>query len=59
MSTSNTLTNDPPPGHPRTAFPHDEHVTPGDLAVGVVVGRISQSFDVFVFGLGCVLAFPR
>jgi MFS family permease len=59
MSTSDTLTNSPVPGHSRPASPHDEHVTPGDLAVGVIVGRISQSFDVFVFGLGCVLAFPR
>jgi len=59
MSTSDTLTNHPAPGHSRTAAPHDEHVTPGDLAVGVIVGRISQSFDVFVFGLGCVLAFPK
>ena len=59
MPTSDTLTNTPAPGHSRTSSPHEEHVTPGDLAVGVVVGRISQSFDVFVFGLGCVLAFPR
>ena len=59
MSTSDTLTNHPAPGHSRTASSHGEHVTPGDLAVGVIVGRISQSFDVFVFGLGCVLAFPR
>ena len=59
MSTSETLTNSPPRGHSRTESSHDEHVTPGDLAVGVIVGRISQSFDVFVFGLGCVLAFPR
>ncbi|WHZ19031.1 MAG: putative MFS-type transporter [Rhodanobacteraceae bacterium] len=53
MSSSDTLTHSP------TGNPHAEHVTPGDLAVGVIVGRISQSFDVFVFGLGCVLAFPK
>jgi len=27
--------------------------------VGVVIGRISEFFDFFVFGLGCVLVFPR
>lgn len=58
MSTSETLIRQPAPGRPEVES-HDEHVTPGDLAVGVVVGRISQSFDVFVFGLGCVLAFPQ
>ena len=59
MSTSDTLTHNPAPGRPHAEPSHEEHVTPGDLAVGVIVGRISQSFDVFVFGLGCVLAFPH
>jgi MFS family permease len=59
MSTSDSLTNPPASGRPQAGIPPDEHVTPGDLAVGVIVGRISQSFDVFVFGLGCVLAFPE
>ena len=59
MSTSDTLA-DPPPSRPMQAdTAHAEHITPGDLAVGVIVGRISQSFDIFVFGLGCVLAFPN
>lgn len=59
MSTSDTLA-DPPPSRPMHAGnAHAEHITPGDLAVGVIVGRISQSFDIFVFGLGCVLAFPQ
>jgi MFS family permease len=44
--------------HAGDAHDHDEQLAPGDLAVGVVVGRISQSFDFFVFGIGCVLAFP-
>jgi len=51
MSTSDTLTNPPAPGHSRAISSQDEHVTPGDLAVGVIVGRISQSFDVFVFDM--------
>ncbi len=58
MSTSDTLTGNPTSDRPHPQSSHDERITPGDLAVGVIVGRISQSFDVFVFGLGCVLAFP-
>jgi MFS family permease len=36
----------------------DEEVTPGDIAVGVVIGRSSEYFDFFVFGIACVLVFP-
>jgi MFS family permease len=59
MSNSHTLTDSPVPGDRHPGTPDAGHITPGDLAVGVIVGRISQSFDVFVFGLGCVLAFPK
>lgn len=59
MSSSDTMTHPPAPPRARPGTPEAGHVTPGDLAVGVIVGRISQSFDVFVFGLGCVLAFPK
>lgn len=38
---------------------HAPDVTPGDISIGVVIGRISEFFDFFVFGLGCVLVFPR
>lgn len=34
-------------------------VAPGEIAVGVVVGRASEYFDFFVFGIACVLVFPR
>ena len=27
----------------------DSHVTPGEIAVGVVIGRTSEYFDFFVF----------
>ena len=36
----------------------DEEVSPGDIAVGVIIGRSSEYFDFFVFGIACVLAFP-
>jgi MFS family permease len=37
--------------------PHDE-VAPADIAVGVIIGRASEYFDFFVFGIASVLVFP-
>ena len=36
----------------------DEDVTPNEIAVGVIIGRSSEYFDFFVFGIACVLVFP-
>lgn len=58
MSISNAQSAAPPAQLAHSANPHDQ-LTSGDLAIGVVIGRICQSFDLFVFGLGCVLAFPE
>jgi MFS family permease len=33
-------------------------VAPGDIAVGVVIGRIAEYFDYFVYGIASVLVFP-
>jgi len=33
-------------------------VAPGDIAVGVVIGRASEYFDYFVYGIASVLVFP-
>ena len=35
-----------------------EEVTPSEIAVGVIIGRSSEYFDFFVFGIACVLVFP-
>ncbi|KQP38915.1 MFS transporter [Pseudorhodoferax sp. Leaf274] len=44
---------------PATRFPETEHhVDPGDIAVGVVIGRTSEYFDFFVYGIASVLVFP-
>ena len=58
MSISNAQSAAHPASLAHGANPHDQ-LTSGDLAIGVVIGRICQSFDLFVFGLGCVLAFPE
>ena len=36
----------------------DEDLTPNEIAVGVILGRSSEYFDFFVFGIACVLVFP-
>lgn len=37
----------------------DETASPGEIAAGVVIGRSSEYFDFFVFGIACVLVFPH
>lgn len=34
-------------------------VSPGEIAIGVIVGRLSEMFDFFVFGIAAVLVFPK
>ncbi|KAJ8136939.1 hypothetical protein OY671_009848, partial [Metschnikowia pulcherrima] len=48
----------PGPGATRGAASHAK-VAPGEIAVGVVIGRASEYFDFFVFGIACVSVFPR
>jgi len=51
MSTSSIALATPAPSD-------DASVAPGDIAVGVIVGRASEYFDFFVFGIASVLVFP-
>lgn len=55
MSQINTLSGHLEAGN---APSHDEELAPGDIAVGVVIGRASEYFDFFVFGIASVLVFP-
>ncbi|MBS0477738.1 MAG: MFS transporter [Proteobacteria bacterium] len=34
------------------------HIRPGEVAIGVIVGRTSEFFDFFVFAIASVLVFP-
>jgi MFS family permease len=45
------------PGNPAGSEP-SVHVSPGDIAIGVVIGRVSEYFDYFVYGIASVLVFP-
>ncbi len=33
-------------------------VSPAEIAIGVIIGRMSEFFDYFVYGIGSVLVFP-
>lgn len=37
----------------------DARVAPGEIAIGVILGRLSEMFDFFVFGIAAVLVFPQ
>ena len=58
-----------PPAHPEPStesigrdarrLSADHHkVAPGEIAIGVIIGRASEDFDFFVFGIAAVLVFP-
>ncbi|MGQ4273899.1 MFS transporter [Terrihabitans sp. B22-R8] len=36
----------------------DGKISPGELALGVIIGRTSEAFDFFVYGIASVLVFP-
>lgn len=55
---SHTLENTGAAARPPAAEPSHERTSPGDIAVGVVIGRTSEYFDFFVFGIASVLVFP-
>ncbi len=38
---------------------HHATVGPGDIAIGVIVGRSSEFFDFFVYAIASVLVFPK
>jgi MFS family permease len=40
-----------------TATDHS-HIAPGEIAIGVVIGRASEYFDYFVYGIASALVFP-
>ena len=38
---------------------HHDGVNPGEIAVGVIIGRTSEFFDFFVYAIASVLVFPK
>jgi MFS family permease len=47
------------PGHDaRHGSADHSKVAPGEIAIGVIIGRASEYFDFFVYGIASVLVFP-
>src|SRR5947208_4684958 len=42
----------------RAVSSESSKVSPGDIAIGVIIGRASEYFDYFVYGIASVLVFP-
>jgi MFS family permease len=56
MSASTTM----PPSFAGSPESHDSHtVRPGEIAIGVIIGRTSEFFDFFVYAIASVLVFPQ
>ena len=61
MSTSHANPAMPPQGdqsYAPSSSGGTHKIAPGEIAIGVIIGRISEFFDFFVFGIACVLVFP-
>lgn len=43
---------------PRIINTRGGHIAPGEIAIGVVIGRASEYFDFFVYAIASVLVFP-
>lgn len=44
--------------HPSEAVANEHTIAPSEIAVGVILGRASEYFDFFVFGIASVMVFP-
>ncbi len=44
--------------HPGEAVANEHTIAPSEIAVGVILGRASEYFDFFVYGIASVLVFP-
>jgi MFS family permease len=42
----------------RSVSSNPSEIAPGDIAIGVIIGRASEYFDYFVYGIASVLVFP-
>lgn len=58
MSTPNVATSQHTPSKSGRAHGVGE-VNPGEISIGVVIGRVSEFFDFFVYAIASVLVFPK
>jgi MFS family permease len=55
---ANTVTSSTFEDDARDIHAHGKAVSPGEIAIGVVIGRTSEFFDFFVYAIASVLVFP-
>lgn len=48
-----------PSAHDGRRLHDDGHITPSDIAIGVIIGRASEFFDFFVYAIASVIIFPQ
>lgn len=57
------MSADSAPSTPELEVPYrDSHghaISPGEIAIGVIIGRTSEFFDYFVYAIASVLVFPK
>ncbi len=41
-----------------SSVPREHRIAPGEIAIGVIIGRTSEFFDFFVYAIASVLVFP-
>ena len=57
-ATKGASTSTPLERDARLIHADDHEVKPGEIAIGVIIGRTSEFFDFFVYALASVLVFP-
>ena len=55
----NVSSTSPSMGPDRGASAAHHNVGPGEIALGVAIGRIAEFFNFFVYGIGSALVFPK
>ena len=58
MTATNTANSTPLERDARLVNAPDHRVAPGEIAIGVIIGRTSEFFDFFVYAIASVLVFP-
>lgn len=59
MSTTGSPTSSEFERDARRMHEDGKPLSPGSIAIGVIIGRMSEFFDFFVYGIASVLVFPR
>jgi MFS family permease len=56
---SDLMSTLPVAANPPESEAHGHPIAPGEIAIGVVIGRTSEFFDFFVYAIASILVFPK